>query len=269
MNRRLLCTMLVALTFSSTLLFIATGVAAEPCRQAHAHNDYLHDRPLLDALDHGFCSVEADIYLIDGELLVAHDLDKTSIDRTLQKLYLDPLRERINKFGGSVHGDGQTLTLLIDIKSEAETTYRALAKVLADYREMLTYVDGHGIHRGPVTVVISGNRAFDVIRSDMPRYAGIDGRMVDIDEEVTAVLMPLISDNWGRHFRWRGEGPMVPAERRRLQEAVKRAHAAGRRLRFWATPDNEAVWTVLADENVDLINTDDLAGLSQFLRSRK
>ncbi len=35
--------------------------------RAHSHNDYLHRRPLLDALALGFCSVEADIYLVDGE----------------------------------------------------------------------------------------------------------------------------------------------------------------------------------------------------------
>ena len=46
----------------------------EPLAQAHAHNDYEHPRPLLDALDHGFTSVEADVWLVDGELLVAHDL---------------------------------------------------------------------------------------------------------------------------------------------------------------------------------------------------
>ena len=44
----------------------------EPLERAHAHNDYEHERPLLDALDHGFCSVEADIVLSEGELLVAH-----------------------------------------------------------------------------------------------------------------------------------------------------------------------------------------------------
>ena len=31
---------------------------ASPVRRAHAHNDYEHKRPLLDALDQGFCSVE-------------------------------------------------------------------------------------------------------------------------------------------------------------------------------------------------------------------
>ncbi|HEY3560402.1 MAG TPA: glycerophosphodiester phosphodiesterase family protein, partial [Kribbella sp.] len=35
---------------------------------AHAHNDYDHRRPLQDALDRGFNSVEADVWLVDGEL---------------------------------------------------------------------------------------------------------------------------------------------------------------------------------------------------------
>ena len=43
-----------------------------PLRHAHAHNDYEHKRPLFDALDRGFCSIEADIYLVGGELLVGH-----------------------------------------------------------------------------------------------------------------------------------------------------------------------------------------------------
>ena len=34
-----------------------------PLPNAHAHNDYEHKRPLFDALDHGFCSVEADVFL--------------------------------------------------------------------------------------------------------------------------------------------------------------------------------------------------------------
>src|SRR5438093_5049824 len=65
-----------------------------PLLHAHAHNDYEHARPLLDALEHGVCSVEADIYLVDGQLLVAHDRQKVSPTRTLQALYLDPLTER-------------------------------------------------------------------------------------------------------------------------------------------------------------------------------
>ena len=55
---------------------ISAALAAEPMPlpAAHAHNDYEHARPLLDALDRGFGSIEADIWLVDGALLVAHDL---------------------------------------------------------------------------------------------------------------------------------------------------------------------------------------------------
>ena len=43
-----------------------------PLPAAHAHNDYWHERPLHDALERGFCSVEADVFLVDGQLLVGH-----------------------------------------------------------------------------------------------------------------------------------------------------------------------------------------------------
>ena len=55
--------------------------APRPLINAHAHNDYEHPRPLLDALDHGFCSVEADIYLVEGQLLVAHNRSDVSKER--------------------------------------------------------------------------------------------------------------------------------------------------------------------------------------------
>src|SRR5438046_202094 len=70
-----------------------------PLRQAHAHNDYEHKRPLLDALDHGFCSVEADIFLVDGALLVGHTRLDLKPGRTLEALYLEPLRQRAKANG--------------------------------------------------------------------------------------------------------------------------------------------------------------------------
>ena len=97
------------------LLSAAGAFAAEPVPlvRAHAHNDYEHTRPLLDALDHGFASVEADIHLVDGQLLVAHDRKSVKPERTLEALYLDPLRERVRKNGGRVYRGGPTITLQI------------------------------------------------------------------------------------------------------------------------------------------------------------
>jgi hypothetical protein len=80
--------------------------------------------------------------------------------------------------------------------------------------------------------------------------------------------VPLVSDNWTRHFKWRGVGEFPEEERAKLRGMVQRAHAQGRRLRLWATPDNPPGWKELHKAGVDLLNTDDLAGLGTFLRAQ-
>ncbi len=238
---------------------------AEPLPQAHAHNDYLHARPLLDALDHGFNSVEADVFLIDGQLLVAHSFLELQAERSLAALYLEPLRKRVQENNGHVFRDGKPFHLLIDIKSEAESTYQALDKLLAEHGDIVSSIHNGQRNLKAVNVVISGNRPLATITNQSTRYAGYDGRFGDLDSDVSAELMPLISDNWTVLFKYRGQGEMPAAERQKLVDAVTTAHAHQRLIRFWATPDNLQLWKVLRDSGVDLINTDDLAGLEKFL----
>lgn len=236
----------------------------------HAHNDYEHARPLLDALSHGFVSVEADVHLRDGELFVAHTGREIVPGRTLQSLYLEPLAARIRANGGSVHGDGRPLLLLVDVKTGAADTYLALHQLLQRYEDMLTVYRGQEIRPGPVVVLVSGRRARGLVQQQALRYAAFDGRLSDLGSGAPASLAPLVSARWGRHFAWRGDGPMPPRERMRLDRLVGDAHAAGRLVRFWATPDEpgarrDTVWWTLVDAGVDLISTDDLAGLARFL----
>jgi len=263
------------------LFFCFTGISLAgqyelepvPLPKAHAHNDYRHHRPLLDALAHGFTSVEADIFLVDGKLLVAHDRHEIESHRTLQALYLDPLKRRIDAHGGSVYHKKTRFILLIDIKSEAKSTYAALHGVLSQYGAYLTSFTSQGREERAVLVIISGNRARDAMAAQSIRYAGCDGRLGDLQSEVSADLVPMISDNWASHFSWRGQGPMPVEERARAEDIVRRSHQKGRLVRFWGTldrpsPERTALWDVLRSAEVDLINTDDLCGLQQYLLAR-
>jgi len=160
--------------------------------------------------------------------------------------------------------------LLIDLKTTAEPTYRRLHEVLEECRDMLTTFGPDGRKEGAILVIVSGNRPLEFMQSQEVRYAGCDGRLTDLDSQAPADLLPMISDHWGRTFTWRGEGPMPPEERKKLDEIVHKTHAKGRLVRFWATPDvqspaREAIWRELLSANVDLINTDDLEGLRRFL----
>lgn len=251
-----------------TLLCIVPLGAEEnpvPLVQAHSHNDYMRARPLLDALDLGFCSVEADIHLVEGELLVAHDRDQCDPSKTLQKLYLDPLREQVKKNGGHVYPNGPRFLLLIDIKSNAEKTYRRLHEILQDYAGMLTVFRDDATDEGAVTVLISGNRPMRLVWSLTPRLAAVDGRPPDLDKDINRHKIPLISSSWESLFAWRGEGPIPPEEGARLRDMGAKTHARGQLLRFWALPVRPPVWPELYDAGVDLLNADNIAGLRDFL----
>ncbi|MEU3851026.1 phosphatidylinositol-specific phospholipase C/glycerophosphodiester phosphodiesterase family protein [Streptomyces sp. NPDC029554] len=252
------------------------GHRPRPLWRAHAHNDYEHPRPLFDALDHRFGSVEADIHLVGDQLLVAHDPEDLDPSRTLESLYLDPLAARVRANRGRVYrGHRGSLQLLIDIKTEGSPTYLELDRHLRRYRHLFTTYAHGRVHRGPVTAVISGDRAARVpMQAQTVRRAFYDGRLADLGTQAPASFIPLISDNWTLNFTWRGEGAFPVAERQKLRTIVGAAHRRGQRVRFWATPDlpgpaRDALWSELLAADVDHLNTDDLAGLEAFLDARR
>ena len=248
---------------------------SRPLTRAHAHNDYEHDRPLLDALEHRFGSVEADIYLVDGELLVAHDPVDLDPARTLESLYLDPLLALVRANHGAVYkGSPVPLQLLVDIKTEGAATYLELDRRLSRYRQMLTTCSHGRVRPKAVTAVVSGDRAArEPMEAQQVRHAFYDGRLSDLGTSAPASFVPLISESWTTAFTWQGTGPFPAEEREKLRRIVSAAHARDQRVRFWGTPDEagparDALWTELNDAGTDYLNTDDLAGLEAFLTAR-
>ncbi len=238
---------------------------------AHAHNDYNHKRPLLDALDCKFKSIEADVFSIGDSLFVAHDFNKIKPGRTLRQLYLNPLENIITKNKGSVYGDSKDIILLVDIKDDGLKTYKLLHQILEGYKELLTSYDSGTKSSGAVTVIVSGNRPKEYMQNQKVRYAGYDGRIPDLESGMDASLMPLVSDNWNKYFSWKGKGKMPADQKDKLVLFAQKAHQNGYLLRFWATPDRPgpkrtAVWKVLQHAQVDLIGTDDLKGLESMLK---
>jgi hypothetical protein len=238
-----------------------------PLTHAHAHNDYEHTHPLFDALGHGFASVEADIHLVDGHLLVAHNRSQVKPDRTLQSLYLDPLRARAAKYGGRIYPNGDpTFYLLIDTKTDANKTYAVLRKVLEDYADLLTRFEGGKVFPKAVTVVLTGNRAREIVPGEPARLAGLDGEMPDLEKPNTDGVFLWMSEDWRHYFKWNGEGPIPSDQKARLLEIVSKSHERNMKVRFWNAPQSANFWGELRRDGVDLMNADDLAGLEKFLR---
>ena len=256
---------------AALLLPSAASAQLAVLEHAHAHNDYQHARPLYDALERGFNSIEADVHLVDGQLLVAHHRDSVVPSRTLESLYLAPLRAHIQRQNGRVYPGARPLTLLIDVKGDSDLTYAVLDALLRRYADILTIQAGAVVIAGPVAAVISGNRAIGTMRRATVRFAALDGRISDLADtaatgnQSSSLLMPLISDSWQYITKWKGVGPPPIELEPEVARIVRRAHERGQRVRFWGTPDNTVVWRLLRDAGVDLINADDLDALRAFL----
>lgn len=236
---------------------------------AHSHNDYEQKRPLFDALDCKFKSIEADVYTVGDSLYVSHNFKDIAPGRTLRQLYLEPLKNQINNNHGSVYGNGEEVILFIDIKDDGLKTYQLLHKILEEYKSNLTVFENGIKTKGSILVVISGNRPFEFMKSQEIRFAGIDGRMENLDSGISPELMPVVSDNWKKYFKWDGTGKMPEEEKQKLKNFSEKAKNHGYLLRFWNTPNRtpeqrNAVWTELKNAEVGLIGADELMELYDF-----
>ncbi|UFH56728.1 histidinol-phosphatase [Spirosoma sp. KNUC1025] len=234
-------------------------------RNAHAHNDYEQSRPLWDALDHGFTSVEADVHLMGDTLYVAHNRPTLrNSAATLENLYLKPLAERIRQQKGQVlAGYTGPFYLMIDAKTQADSTYQAIDKLLQRYRSLLNL--GNQKQPGAVTVVLSGNRPVQTLVKSKGRLVALDGRPDDIGKGYTPAMMPIISDNYTNQLGWRGQGDIPDDQFQKLRQLAERVHRENKKLRLWNSPEDPVVWAKLREAGVDYLNTDQLELVRDFL----
>jgi len=255
------------------VLLVAQSIRAQviPIPEAHAHNDYWHVRPLLQALDNGFMSVEADVHLLHGDLLVNHEAIFTRRGRTLQKLYLGPLFERAkaNNFQ-SVYAKGpQEFVLYIDIKQGCAAICDTLIAQLKPYEQMLTVWE-NGIKRtGAVSIIIGACGREEEWIAASTRWFYFDANFNAVGGKHDASIIPRVSTSLNNFTRWRGCGTMSNVDRNKLNAVIAAAKAEGRKVRFWAASNKPKVWQMLLDEGADLINVDRLKRFRKFMEKRK
>lgn len=241
-----------------------------PIPHGFAHNDYLHKHPLHDALANGFTNIEADIFLKNGKLIVAHIFPYFKGHRTLEALYLEPMAERIAKNNGHVYaGYNSPVILMIDIKTNSDSTYAALKPLLEKYRWMLTHYENGKVVDGAVTVVLSGHKPYGLIKNAQSRLAFIDEDLRTIrGDSVNHNVFAMASCKYSQLLKWNGNDTLSNSERQKLLTYVAMAHKMGAKVRLWASPEKKEVWDELLSCGVDLINTDQLVKLRDYFASQ-
>lgn len=227
---------------------------------AHSHNDYMQEIPFWQAYYANFGSIEADVFLVKGQLWVAHTEKELSADRTLENLYLDNISKQIKLNKGNIFPDtGKKLQLLIDIKQDYKTSLAALVSTLKKYPE-ITGNPG-------IKIVITGGKPQPSEFNNYPNYLYFDG---DPDQNYSPDQLKRIgmfSADLPGLVKWNGKGIPRDEETQKIKTAVDKAHAQQKPVRFYGAPDFPNAWVNLMDLGVDYINTDHIPDLKKFMNS--
>ena len=154
---------------------------------------------------------------------------------------------------------------MIDIKTNARKTYSALTAVLEKYRSMLSSYDDGNVTTRAVTIILSGHKPYDDVKAAKNRLVFIDEDLRKVERDTIANVARMASCKYSKLLKWKGNGLISLREKQRLLTYVTMAHKNGDQVRLWASPDNKVVWKEILSCGVDLINTDKLATLKDFL----
>ncbi|MHC5202630.1 alkaline phosphatase [Myroides sp. LJL119] len=211
----------------------------------HSHNDYKQEIPFFNAYTNGLRSIEIDLIDIDNNLYVAHEMETIDYSRTLEKLYLEPLKQVADLNLGQI----TDLQFLIDIKNSPENTMDLLVEKLKKYEDIL--IDYN------IKFVISGKKPDLKYFLQTPNYIFIDYQSLDlIKDPLIWSKVAMVSLNFSDFSVWNGKGRLVEKEKEKIQQIVKKVHQSGKPIRFWGTPDGKTAWKAFYDLEIDIINTD-------------
>jgi len=218
-----------------------------------AHNDYLKADPFFKAFELKVAYIEADVFLEEGSLLVAHTKTEMDPSKTLESMYLKPLSEKIKLAKGKLYG----LTLMIDLKTDGVPTMAVLVKTLEKYPG-LTSCEG-------LFITMSGNYPPPAEWKNYPAYITFDGRPnVDYTEDQIKKLR-LVSTSFASASSWNGKGEIPATDTEKIKQAISFAHNLKKPMRFWASPDFPNAWEKFTSIGVDVLNSDNIEELSKFL----
>jgi alkaline phosphatase len=243
--------------FLLILLLLNSKISAQI---THSHNDYEQKQPFFAAYNLGFDSIEADLYLKDGELCVAHDKKDVSTERTLRKLYIEPLLAKIKENGGYPYPNKIPLHLLLDLKTQGHEIMQVLDAQLKPHKKELRHVK----------ISISGDMPQPEEFQNYDKMFSFDGRRNLTYSKKAFKRIYMVSASFTEFGKyWTGKQALPQEVADKISVFVKEMHAKNKKVRLWGTPNTKFGFETLKALKVDVIGTDDLPLLRNFINSSK
>ena len=210
-------------------------------------------------------------------VMVGHDFGK--FKGTLYDIYIKPVQAQIEKgkynylFMRKILKTNKPyiVTYMIDLKTPWRGSVEFMNIYFSNYPEIFNNYNLAKQDK-PISVILSGYEEDSPSKVDIlskedisylldtrQRYVSIDGR-VDTPlhgQDKYPWLFPQISNSWNNRS--------IDVLKRNVSQARK----CNQKIRFWGIADEKQYWQELYNNGVDIISTDDLVGLKNFLLSKQ
>ena len=224
----------------------------------HSHNDYEQAEPLVNALRNKVYSLEADVYLFNDTLKVAHDKRDLTNATSLSSLYIQPIVKLFQAHNGYISSDSAySAVLMIDIKENGDGVLSNLIKLLSSH----TSVFDRQVNPKAVQIVISGDRGDRSKWTGLPSFILFDGRSNEQYDKAQLERVAFISDSYFNYAKQKDSTDSM------IKKLVTKSHQLKKLLRLWAIPDNASSWSHLRELGVDIINTDKVSECRRYFFS--
>ncbi|HEY4109963.1 alkaline phosphatase [Puia sp.] len=255
------------LVFTALALFLTVrpiASDAQPLRytvaNTHSHNDYEQAAPFWAAWQQRFGSIEADIWLVQGKVIIGHDTTEIKAGRTLEEYYVKPLLACIERNHGYPYADStRRLQILIDVKADSVAALAALIALLDKYPALERCAC--------LKWVISGNRPDPAQYPSYPSFIAFDGILHARYTPAELAHIAMMSDDLRYYTRWDSRTGLPDSGLDSLKEAITQSHDLHLPVRLWDAPDFPVAWNQLMRLKVDYLNTDHITDLAAYLNS--
>jgi hypothetical protein len=242
------------------LLFFGPIHAQEKYTAAsiHSHNDYSRPDAFYHAFNAGVGAIEADVYLRNGKLIVAHDTSHIKQALTLEKMYLEPIRQEMRD-------RPRPFNFIIDLKGDYAPI---MTELLRELQPLSAFINT-GSSKAPLMVIITGNRPPPSGYKNYPSYISFDDDLQLPHTPDQWKRVAQVSLNFANYSKWKGEGALPQQDEKVLKSVINAVHQSGRKIRFWGAPDTPACWQKLMEFNADILSTDMIDKLLVEITTKK
>lgn len=217
----------------------------------HAHNDYGKKRPLYEALKYDCHSIEVDIFLHRGRLVVSHVPLWLDFKPDLEALYLRPLKKLWEQDFFS-HYPARPLRLMMDMKNASRPAVDSLRALLLRYSFLFLG------SQAPARIILSGGARRSLIKPGDTILWGLDDGVKALWEKAQApdAFTAQASMAWPAFKKRYLKARSAHQQDSLVKQLTDWFRERSIPLRLYAAGNNPRQWKRLADWGFSVINVD-------------